>query len=114
MGFIFQWIDVAWMAAGVAIVHRHQRLYTAGFFIGSMVMMRLLTELMESIGYSRGLIGLMDTPARTRGLVLYSLSYFFTIIFLYARPQTPQVIVMAGTLSIFFMTSLIFTFVMVL
>jgi hypothetical protein len=114
MDFVIQWIDLAWPALGLAILHRHQRLTAAGFFIGSMVMMRLLTELMESIGYPRGLIGLMDSPVHVRGLVLYSIFYPLYIFFLYTRPQTPQSILMAVSITIFFTTSLLFTLVMVL
>ncbi len=114
MGFILQWIDVLWLPAGLAVVHKQQRFYAAGFFTGSMIMMRLLAELMESIGFPNGMIGLLHGAVSLRGLIVYSLSYLFYILFLYARPQTPPALLLAGSISVFFITAVLFTIIMVL
>ncbi len=114
MAFILQWIDVLWLAIAMAVVHPRQRLIAGGFFIGCMLMMRLLVELMESIGYPHGLIGLMDSAVRMRALIVYSIFYLLYIILLYVSPRGFQAVLLGASISVFFMAALLTTFVMVL
>lgn len=114
MDFIFQWIDVVWLPLGLAVVHKAQRPVAAAFFIGSMVMMRLLIEMMGAIGYPYGLIGLMDLSVQKRGLITYSVFYLLYIILLYISPRVFRPVLLGASITVFFIAAMSFCFIMVL
>ncbi len=114
MKFVLQWIDLAWLAMAFLIARKDQRLWVLGFFAGSMVMMRLLVELMGSIGYPDGLLGVMDTPVHTRGLLFYSFIYLVYIAFIYYSPSARGTLLMAASIGFFFIAFFTTAFVMVL
>ncbi len=114
MKFLLQWIDLAWLALALPVARRDQRVWVFGFFIGSMVMMRLLSELMESIGYPAGIMGFWVTPVFTRGLLVYSVFYMIYIMLIYFSPNAQGTMLMAASLGLFFLAFFTFALLMVI
>lgn len=114
MALILQWIDLVWLALALCVARKDQRAWVAGFFIASMVMMRLLVELMQSIGYPYGIIGLMATPIHTRGLIFYSAVYLIYILFFHFSPNAKGTLLMAASIAFFFAAFFATAFLMVL
>jgi hypothetical protein len=102
MNFIFQYLDVLWLFVALLVVKRHQRVWALGFFVFCMVMMRMQIELMESTGFSRGFIGLLEYDARTRGLAVYSLAYVIYLVLVLFSPYARGTLLMAASISVFF------------
>lgn len=111
---IYPYIDLIWLPAGLLVIHKKQRLWAAGFFIGSMIMMRLLVDLIESIGYPQGILPVLDAPLFTRGLVVYSAFYAFYILLAAISPKSIAPVFIAASISIFFMASITAVIVMIL
>ncbi len=114
MKFVLQWIDLGWLIMAYFIARKDQRAWVMGFYISSMLMMRLLTELMVSINHPNGLIGLVETPVHTRALILYSLSYVAYMLFIYFSPNAKGTLLMATSIAIFFASFFTTALVMVL
>jgi hypothetical protein len=111
---ILQWIDVIWLPLAWFVVHKEQRLWAVGCILSCMVMMRMLSELMISIGYPRGLIGLWSMPVHDRGLLVYSFFYFVYLVLAYYSPYSKGALFMAASITIFFAASFTYALVMVL
>lgn len=104
MKFVLQWIDLAWLVMAFAVARKDQRGWVLAFFIASMVMMRMLVELMTYIGYPNGITGLIDTPVHTRALVIFSFFYIAYIAFFHFSPNAKGMLLMAGSIAFFFMS----------
>lgn len=114
MPFILQWIDLIWLPIGLVMVHKHQRTWAAGFFVGCMLMMRLQIELMESTGYAHGFVPVMSSYVGTRALMVYSVCYGIYIAFAIYSPGTKGTMLMAASISMFFMALFTSMIIMVL
>ncbi|MCC7305514.1 MAG: hypothetical protein IT558_04550 [Alphaproteobacteria bacterium] len=114
MDFILQWIDLAWFALALAVARKDQRAWVAGFFLSSMVMMRMLVELMEGINYPDGILQIVPMSVLGRGLVIYSLAYLGYIGLIHFSPNAHGSILMAASLAFFFAAFFTFAFAMVL
>lgn len=114
MKFVLQWIDVAWLVMALVLARKDQRMLVLAFFIGSMAMMRLLVELMVSIGYPYGIVGLLGTPVLTRGLILYSIIYVAYMAFLRLSPNAKGTLLMAASIGFFFIAFFVTALVMVI
>jgi hypothetical protein len=79
-----------------------------------MIMMRLMAELMEFIGYPNGLMGFMSTSVLGRGLGVYSLFYMAYILFAHFSPGRDGWLFMGVSVTMFFTAALTYTIVMVL
>lgn len=113
MNFILQWIDVIWLPLGFLVADRKQRGLVVATVLGCMVMMRLLAELMDSIGHPNGILGLISLPVLLRGQMVYAFflsAYLLYVIFFKSKGS----LLMAGSISIFFATFFSFALVMVL
>lgn len=102
MKFVLQWIDIAWLVLALVAARKDQRLWVAAFFAASMVMMRMLVELMAYIGYPNGITGLIDMPVHTRAMLTYGLFYIVYIAFFYYSPNAKGTLLMAGSIAFFF------------
>ncbi len=114
MNFIIQWIDVIWLPLAWAVAHEKQRWWALGCVLLSMIMMRLMAELMESIHYPNGIIGLMTTGVRGRGVAVYSFYYMAYLLFAHYSPRREGWLFMGVSMSVFFAAALTFALVMVL
>ncbi len=114
MNFVIQWMDVIWLPVAFFIVHKHQRVWVISLIISCMFMMRMQLEFISGIGYERGLMSLMNSHILHRALIVYSLFYMLFLILSYYSPHTRGIIIMAASISVFFMAFFVSTFVMLL
>lgn len=105
---------MVWFVLALAVARKDQRLWVAGFFIGSMIMMRMIVELMATIGYPSGIMGWLDMPIMTRGLIVYSLCYLAYIGLFYFSPNAHGALLMAASIGFFFFAFFTFAIMTVL
>lgn len=111
---ILQWIDLIWLPLAWLVVGKKQRWWALATIASCMVMMRLMAELMETISYPSGIIGLLAMPVEYRGIAVYNFFYMGYLILAYYSPRTYSSVFMAASITIFFASWLCFAFVMVL
>ena len=104
MKFVLQWIDICWLVMAFIVARREQRPWVVSYMIGSMVMMRMLSELMDYIGYPNGITTLLDMPVHTRALLVYSFFYIAYIAFFHYNPNAKGTLLMAASIAFFFAT----------
>lgn len=114
MNAALHWVDVIWLPLAWFVVNKEQRWLALGTIAGCMVMMRLEAELIESTGFSHGMLPFLDSPVYDRGLVVYSVFYVLYLILAYYSPGSRSWVFTAASISIFFMASIVSIFVMVL
>jgi len=112
--FIYDWIDILWLPIAFLTVHKKHRWWALAFVGASMLMMRLLSELMTHGGYDYGIMNLMDSHVHSRGLVTYSIFYILFLLMAHYSPRTEGIIFMAACISIFFIAMFTNVLVMVL
>ena len=111
---IYLWVDLIWLPIAYFITHKNHRWWSLGFIVASMVLVRLLSELMTFIGYSNGIMGFMSSNVHTRGLVVSSIFYVLFFIMAYFSSSTKGVVFMAACLTIFFAIFVTSSLIMVL
>jgi hypothetical protein len=115
MHFVLQWIDIIWLPLAFFFVHKDQRMWAIGTLLSCMAMMRMLSELMDSIGYSQGIIGFWTSmPVFSRGLMVYNLHYLGYLFLAYYLPNARGPMFMALSISVFFSSFVIFALLMVI
>lgn len=110
----YPYSDFIWLPVALLILHKGQRLWAIGFFILCFSMMRLLIELMESIGYPRGILPLLDAPLFLRGLITYSIFYVLYILMAYFSPGGYRSVFIAASISTFILASITAAVIMAL
>lgn len=111
---IYYWIDIVWIPVLFFGVHKKHRWYALGFVIAIMILIRLQSEIMTSIGYEYGIIGYLSWNVHTRMLAVSSFFYCFFLLIAHFSAKSEGVVFMAASLSIFFMVFLIGSIVMIL
>ena len=111
---ILPWIDVIWLPIAYFFVHREQRLWAIGCILSCMAMMRMLTELMQSIHYPDGLLGLWSMPVHNRGLLVYSFFYLVYLLIAHYSPLARSAVFMTTSIMIFFASAITFSIVMLI
>ncbi len=111
---ILQWIDIIWLPLTFFFVHKDQRMWGIGTILACMAMMRMLSELMDSIGYPTGIIGLWSMPVFNRGLLVYNLHYLGYLFLAYYLPNARGPMFMALSISVFFSAAVAFCLLMVI
>lgn len=114
MDIVYQWIDLIWLPIALFVVQKEQRHWVCGFFISCILMMRMQVEVMQSIGYETGLMNLLGSNVYDRGLVIYSIFYMLYLVLAHFSPNARGPMLMAASISIFFMAFFTSTFIMVL
>lgn len=109
-----QWIDLAWLPIVLLAVRKGQYMVAMGFVLANVLMMRLLVELMGSIGYSYGIFPLLDYHIFYRGLAFYSFVYLLYMALVYFSPGTQKIFLLGASISMFFFASFAFAALMVL
>ncbi len=80
---IYSWIDLAWLPVALVFSEPGKRVLNILYVLASAGMLRLQVELLQQIGWVRGLPGMMDSDVYTRGLIVYSV--FIGLFLLLAR-----------------------------
>ena len=102
--FIYQWIDLIWLPVGWFAVHKRHRILTVIFVLTCIVTMRTQIELMETIGYGTGILPFMDSPLRTRGLLVYGTVIALFLVLAHYSPRTREMIYFAAALTVYLFT----------
>lgn len=111
---LYYWVDILWLPLGLFVVQKHQRVLMAAFVISSMVMMRLLVELVVSTGYESGFLPLMTSHAYDRALAVYSVFYMLFFIIAHYSPRTDGHVFIAASITTFFACAVTAILVMLL
>jgi hypothetical protein len=114
MSEIYYWIDLIWLPLGLLIAQKGQRFWTISFLLCSMLMMRMLVELMESIGYKNGIAGILSSDVFDRAIIVYSIFYMLFLILVHYSPGARGAIFYGSAISIFFMAFFTSTLIMLL
>lgn len=114
MHFLLQWIDLVWLPLSFFLVNKNQRWTTVAVLVGCMVIMRLQAELFEWIGYPRGLLGMLDMPAYSRGLVFYSILYAIFLLIVYRSTHLKGSLLLSMGLGFLFAGFMLGIFVMMI
>lgn len=114
MAFILQWVDLVWPPLAWVFVHKNQRWWALACILSCMVMMRLIIELMGSIGYSNGILQLLPLSAQARGVGVYSLFYLAYLLYAHYSKQKDHMLFMAASLSVFFFAAITLALAMML
>ena len=111
---IYYWIDLIWVPIMFFGVHKPHRWWALGFVISSIVLIRLMVEVMTYIGYEFGIMGFWDAHVHTRGVIVSSFFYILFLLLAHFSRRTEGVVFMAACLSIFFMIFVVTATVMLL
>lgn len=114
MSFIIQWIDVIWLILAVLVTQKGQRIVAGASVAACMLMMRMQVEFLASIGYQKGLVGLMDSHVFSRGIIVYSICYILYFLLALFSPQAKGSIMMAASITMFFAAFFVSSLIMVL
>ena len=99
----YYWIDVIWIPVLFFGVHKKHRWWALGFVISSIIISRLLAEVMVYIGYPTGIMGLMELNVYKRGIIVTSFFYILLLILAHFSRRTEGVVFLAACLTFFFM-----------
>ncbi len=118
MDLIFQllvsWIDLVWLLLVFVTLKRKNWLCGIGYVLSCVFMLRMQVDLMQSIGYPRGVLPILSEDVFTRGLVVYgAVSVVYFLWAYYLRDSRP-VIFMAHSIALFFIALVASMVVMVL
>lgn len=111
---VYQWIDLLWLPVGLAVVHRGQRLMTAGFVLSCVFSLRLQLELMAVIGFSRGFFQLIEAPLYNRGLVIYAPVIALFLVLAHFSPRTHGAVFLAAAIALYIVAFCISMLAMIL
>lgn len=112
--FLYIWIDTIWLPIAFFGVHKKHRWWSLGLVLGSMILIRLLAETFDYIGYPQGIMGILESNVHNRGLVVSGIFYILFLLVAHFSKNTQGVVFMAACLSFFFMIFVTTSIVMVL
>jgi len=99
--FIYQWIDLIWLPVAWFAVHKRHRMQAMAFVVTCIVTLRTQVELMNYIGYGTGILPLMDSEIRARGLIAYGIIIGLFLILAYYSPRTRNIVFLAAAISVY-------------
>ena len=70
----YQWADLLWLPAALAMTHRGHRLLACGFVAACLLTLRLEAEIMEAANRPAGFTGLLGWSAAARGEIVFGLA----------------------------------------
>jgi len=114
MSLVYQWLDVIWLPLALISVHKGHRLIAAGYVGAVIIMLRLQTELLASLGLDQGDTGLIETHIFWRGMGVYAVFTTIYLILSHYSPGSSRMIFLAASISIFFTALLFSTLTMLL
>ncbi|MCB9990042.1 MAG: hypothetical protein H6867_01520 [Rhodospirillales bacterium] len=97
--FIYQWIDLIWLPIAWFAVHKRHRWAMLAFVLTCIVTLRTQVELMDVIGYTHGMMPFMDSPARTRGLIIYGTIIALFMALAHYSSRTMNMVFLAAAIS---------------
>lgn len=111
--FVWNWLDAMWIPLAALVVHKGQKWKACAFIILCMIVLRLQIEIAESMGFAKGVTGLVDWPLIVRGYVIYGFFFFLYLLLSWLSPYTRGAIYLAASLTIFFMAFTVSSIVLI-
>jgi hypothetical protein len=111
--FVWNWLDILWLPIALLIVHKGQKWKSCAFILLCMVVMRLQIEIVEGMGFAKGVTGLIDWPLMIRGYAVYGVFFALYLLLSYLSPLTRGAIYMAASITIFFMAFTVSSIVLI-
>lgn len=111
---LLPWADLLWAPLALLVVPKGIKIKTAVFTLFCAFALRLQVELLQSIGFHRGFLGLMESPILTRGQITYGVFILLFLILAYFSPGVDKHVHIAACITILIVAFCVSTFVMVL
>lgn len=111
---LIPWIDLLWVPVSLLVVEKGRKIKTAVFAASCVLMLRFQIELLQSVGFGRGIFGLVDMPVLMRGQITYGLFILFFLLMSYWSPGVNKHVHIAASITIFITAFCISTIAMVL
>lgn len=111
---LIPWLDLIWVPVALLVVERGRKIKTALFAASCVLMLRFQIELLQSVGFPRGIFGLVDMPLLMRGQITYALFVLFFLLMSYWSPGVDKHVHIAASITIFITAFCVSTIVMVL
>lgn len=108
------WIDLLWAPLALLAVPKGVKIKTALFTLLCAFALRLQVEFLQSIGFGKGFLGLMDAAILTRGQITYGVFIFLLLVLAYFSPGVDKHVHIAACITILIVAFCVSTFVMVL
>lgn len=110
----YQWIDLMWIPLALLTMERGKKLLTCFFILSCVLLLRLQIELVQQIGYPRGIFGLMESDIYTRGLVAYGGFIALFLLLAYFSKGGEKSVHMASSITILIAAFCVSSVIMVL
>jgi hypothetical protein len=111
---IMDWLDLAWVVIALLAVHKGQKIKAVMFVLSCVLTLRLQLELMEEIGYPKGLLPFMDYPLMERGFITYSFFIALFIILSHYSRESDGYVYMAAAITVFMIAFCVSSFILIL
>lgn len=111
---LYQWIDLLWIPIALLTMERGKKIFTCGYILSCILLLRLQVEMMEKIGYPRGLLGWMESPVFMRGLIAYSGFIALFLVLAYFSPGANKHIHIAASITMLIAAFCVSAIIMVL
>lgn len=108
------YLDFFWVPLALVVVHPEQRVKAVIYALCCAFTLRLQVQLMEQIGYPRGLFDLWDMPILYRGMLGYAAAMTFYLLMARLSPRTNVFVMMAASITIFITAFCVTSILMVL
>lgn len=97
---LYHWLDAFWLFPALFLMEKGKKLLTCLFILSCVLLLRLQLELMNSIGFPRGVLGWVSMGLYERGLVVYGLFTAFFLLIAYFSKGSAKSIHMAASITI--------------
>lgn len=114
MQTLLPWIDLLWAPVALIVVPKGIKIKTALFTLFCALALRLQVELLQSIGFGKGFLGLMESGILARGQVTYGVFILFLLILAFFSKGVDKHVHIAACITILIVAFCVSTFVMVL
>lgn len=111
---IMDWIDLAWVPITALAVHKGQRFKAVMFVLCCVLTLRLQLELMDEIGYPKGILPFMDQPLMERGLITYSAFIAVFLILSHYSRESDGYVYIAAAITVFMIAFCVSSFILIL
>jgi hypothetical protein len=111
---LYQWIDLLWVPVALFMTHKGHRVMGMAFVLSCVFTLRLQVELMDSIGFPDGILGLIHADAFKRGLIVWGILIGLFLLLARLSPNAFYAVFMAAALTIYFLAFTASTVLMVL
>ncbi|PZQ46725.1 MAG: hypothetical protein DI551_04540 [Micavibrio aeruginosavorus] len=110
----YQWIDLFWVPVALLTVEKGKRLFTCGFVLSCVLLLRLQVELLQQIGMPNGFFGWLGADIFLHGVITYGAFVAFFFIFSHFSQGSDKSVHMAASITILIAAFCVSSFIMLL